>query len=238
LRPEYAIYRLTDRPGKNLLSDLCRSERSAERAGENEFLGILQPELQRTEAAHREPRDRPLVTAGVRAKLLIDLGDQFLNNVALPFLIRLRNAVRIPTVAALGHNDDEFIGLRVFGDLREVGPVIVVAGQPVEQIDNRIAGGARGRVLCGQYHPVGHIAAAHLRAFQAVFADVRRQWRCLRSLTGREGCEGGQRRKNCKWPCENLSHPKIFPNQPPVPSSFVATWASSPASSQTPVHLS
>ena len=87
-----------------------------------------------------------MVPVRERSVLLVDLGNQFLDDVAFVFVIRRRNAVGVPAVVAFGCDNDEFVVLRVLGKFGLVGPVVVMPGQTVQEINDRIIG--RCRIVC------------------------------------------------------------------------------------------
>src|SRR6185503_13456562 len=102
-------------------------KRTAETANKREQLGVLQPKLHCTIAAHRKTRDRAVVTVGYRPKLFVDLRNQFLDDIAFVLVVRLGGAVCVPAVTALGSDNDESVSLVVFGKFRLVCPIVEVA---------------------------------------------------------------------------------------------------------------
>src|SRR5205807_8664885 len=101
-----------------------RGQRAAHRGGEGEQVGILQAELQRAVAAHREARDRAPLARRDGAEASVNVGYQLLYKVALVFLVRHRRAVRVPGVVAFGDDDDEGVAGGVVREVRAVGDPI------------------------------------------------------------------------------------------------------------------
>ena len=97
-----------------------------------EHLVVLEPELDRAVAAHRQPADRPAGTLGLHRERPIDQADDVLDQVVLVGVAGL--GVGVPAPAAVGHDHDQGQALDVALDAGPPHPDRVVVGQAVQQV--------------------------------------------------------------------------------------------------------
>src|SRR6476469_7581315 len=98
-------------------------------------------------------------SVAVDAELPFDLRYKLPDEVTFVLVVRSRNAVGVPAVAAFGCDNDEIVWGRVFGQRGFVRPIVEVPEQPVQQIDHGVTFRSFLLVVCGENHAVIYLAA-------------------------------------------------------------------------------
>jgi hypothetical protein len=109
---------------------------------------VLQRDLDRAIAPHREPADGPARTLGADGEGALDQADDVLDQVVLVGVPL--DGVGVPASAAVGHHDHQRQPGDIALDARPAHPDRVVVGEPVEQVIDAPGSGDLG--LVGEDH--------------------------------------------------------------------------------------
>lgn len=100
----------------------------------SEHLVMLEPELDRAVAPHREPADRPAEALGSDREGPLDQFDDVLDQIV--FVGVSLGGVGIPPPATVRHDDHQGEALDIAFDTRPSHPDGVVVGEPVEEVED------------------------------------------------------------------------------------------------------
>ena len=139
------------------LIEILRSiDGATETASEYKQIRMLERQLHRTVATHRETGYRASMAVADGAILLVDFIDQILGDVVLKLVAGNGRRVCIPGVVRVRHDDQEMQISRVIFELGSRAPIQVITIKSVQQINDGKSSALR--ITQGKEHAIAHVA--------------------------------------------------------------------------------